>query len=614
MQNFNKLLLISAFTLFCFQLSAVPALPYPIKITQPDGTQITVILRGDERSHYHTTTDGYPVIRNEKGIFNYAEINKNGQLIDTQIKASDIQERTAVEKSFLKSIQQEKETFVNTLQKRVRATAASSRVMQSPAKFPINGTPRSLVILANFSDLAFRINTPHTPQVAFTNLLNEPNYSTNGGTGSAKDYFRDNSMGVFNPQFDVVGPYTLPQPYSFYGANDPNKNDQDINPTQMVIDACTLASQNGVNFTQYDTDNDGFVDNVFIYYAGYNEAENAPEETVWPHRWEVIPGDNYTGTVASTTFNGRKVRDYACTSELKGRRGNNMCGIGTFCHEFGHVLGLPDFYPTDEHVHHTLSYWDIMDSGPYLNDGRTPPAYSGYERFCVNWLVPMKLNAPTDITLEPLTISNRAFIITQNGNHNLNSENPQPQEFFMLENRQPIGWDRFLRGHGLLITRINYDAVKWNNNAPNNDPENMGVDIIEADGVANDDTLAGDPFPGISTIREYTPTLHSGTIINKPLTAIEEKSNNIYFKFMGGSENAKELQVTLDYKNGKIDIFSPSKNSEVNIFNVMGQKIISVKTDSYGIANINVTDLPMGQQIYIFQSNKLTTKLLLNLK
>ena len=703
MQHLNKLLLISTFTLLSFQLSAIPAIPYPVKITQPDGSQITVILRGDERSHYRTTTDGYPLVKNEKGIFNYAKISQNGQFIDTQIKASDIHERTVVEKSFLNSIQQEKETFIHTLQKKVRRAAAAHRVMQSPAKFPKNGAPHSLVILVNFSNLAFVVPNPN---MAFNNLLNEQNYSANGGTGSAKDYFRDNSMGTFNPTFDVVGPFTLPQNYAFYGANDPNNDNQDTNPTQMVIDACALAAQSGVNFGQYDVDNDGFVDNVFVYYAGYNEAENAPEGTVWPHRWQVIPGNNYTGTVASTTFNGKRVKDYACTSELKGRAGSNMCGIGTFCHEFGHVLGLVDFYPTNGNEHHTLSSWDIMDGGPYLNQGRTPPAYSSHERFFLGWMTPTELKNPVNAMLPPLTTSNQAYIITQNGNHNLNGANPQPREFFMLENRQQIGWDRFLKGHGLLITRIYYDPVTWNDNGPNNDPANMGVDIMEADGIGSDATLGGDPFPGTSNIREYTPTLRSGTVVNKPLTYIEEinNNNNIYFKFMGGADvvtppkvfpiekitdrsftvkwestssftagyyltvymldnngnktiikdryattktteilynlisnkdyyvyleafdkdgkislpsetlivhtlpytSEKELRVTA--YNGTVEVFVPTKTSIINVYNIIGQRIMSLTAAGKDI--LHITNLQKGQ-VYILQSDKLRAKIML---
>ena len=154
----------------------------------------------------------------------------------------------------------------------------------------------------------------------------------------------------------------------------------------------------GLDFTQYDTDGDGYVDNVFVYYAGYNEAEGGAANTIWPHRWSVSDA----GITSGITFDGKKINDYSCTSELKGTSGTNMCGIGTFCHEFGHVLGLPDFYDTSGTQSNTLDEWDIMDYGAYSNSGCTPPAYSAYERFFLGYLTPQQINTASDITLQPM--------------------------------------------------------------------------------------------------------------------------------------------------------------------------------------------------------------------
>lgn len=501
-------------------LYAVRATPHPITITQMDGSEITVYLRGNEFFHYKTTLDGYLLTADTDGILNYAEPDKKGNLISTRVKASNIAKRSIKERELLKRL----EPNVNLArtsrrQKSILSTkiAATSAVRKN---YPLIGTPKSLVILVNFKDVSFV--TP-VPKTAFTNLLNQAGYSANGGTGSARDYFHDNSMGVFNPSFDVAGPFNLPDSMAFYGKNLSNGDDKD--PQQMVIDACTLAANNGVDFSQYDTDNDGYVDNIFIYYAGYNEAEGAADNTVWPHRWSLNNGN--------TKFNGKIIYDYACTSELKGKTGSNMCGIGTFVHEFGHVLGLLDYYPTDGSEHQTLSYWSVMDAGPYLNGGRTPPAYSAYDRFQLDWLKPTELKVAGEYSLENLTTSNKAYLISQYGNHNLNGANPTPAEFFTLENRQKSGWDSYLPGHGMLITRVYYNASDWNNNEPNNDPNAMGVDIIEADGLASDGNLHGDPFPGTKFVNSYTPTLRSDIeLSNKPLSLITETNGIITFGFI----------------------------------------------------------------------------------
>jgi len=516
------LILLTGLLLASIKLNAIPASPYPIKITQPDGTEITIRLRGDEYFKYKTTLDGYALIDDAKGFLTYAQQDTNGNLVTTNVRANDIANRNASELEFLKqltpNISFTKQNIIQRAQRAIATTTKSS----VKSSYPLGGTPKSLVILVNFKDKSFITNSPLT---AFTNLLNQTGYSANGGTGSARDYFSNNSMGTFNPQFDVVGPYTLPNAMAYYGGNDTSGSDK--NPRQMVIDACTLASAAGVDFSQYDTDGDGFVDNVFIYYAGNNEAEGASANTVWPHRWTLA---DYT-----TKFNGKTVLDYACTSELRGSSGSNMCGVGTFCHEFGHVLGLDDMYNTNnDYSYNTLSYWDIMDSGPYLNSGRTPPSYSAYERFYLNWLTPIELRTSKNITLDTLTTSNKAFLISQTGNHNLNGSNPNPVEFFLLENRQNKGWDSYLPGHGMLATHIYYNPSTWTNNTPNNISTAMGVDIVEADGVASNATLSGDPFPGTSKITSWSPTLRSGTNISKPLTYITEQNGIIKFKFMGG--------------------------------------------------------------------------------
>ena len=427
--NTIKSVLFPVMLLFCtFRAAAVPAYPYPVTITQPDGTQLTVVMKGDEYHHYHTTADGYLIVKNETGVFNYARRDARGILTDTRVKATNEGVRSASERAFISNLS------TNTNLKDISGQMRANRIKQKaasvapPARFPISGSPRSLVILVNFSDLAY---VTANPTDAFTAMLNEEGYDANGGTGSARDYFRDNSMGTFSPRFDVVGPYKLPQTLKYYGEND--ADDYDMNPVQMIVDACAKADSAGVDFTIYDTDGDGLVDNVFVYYAGYNEAEWGGDDTVWPHRWDIQPGYNYNGTEASLTFDGKRVKDYACSSELKGKTGTSMAGIGTFTHEFGHVLGLADMYATDGAEHQTLSYWNIMDSGAYLNSGITPPAYNAFERFQLGFLTPELLqNYPTNVLLDTLISSNKAYLISSTANHNLNFNDLTPKEFFLL--------------------------------------------------------------------------------------------------------------------------------------------------------------------------------------
>lgn len=531
------ILFITLTTFFSLSVKAVPAIPYPLVVTQPDGSTITVRRHGDERKKITTTTDGYIVIKNQQGFYAYALPDNSNRLVAGERIARDPEKRNPSDQVYLSKIKK-----INDLESSVSITGPSkiSRVPSSVTAstgFPRTGSPKSLVIMVNFSDLNFVI--PNAKD-AFTRLLNQEDYSDNGGTGSAKDYFEAASNGQFSPQFDVVGPYTLPNKMAYYGANDPDTG-EDVKPAYMIVDACNAANNAGLDFTQYDTDNDGYIDNIFVYYAGYNEAEWGPENSVWPHRWSVVRNFNYTGTTQSITFDGKILYDYACTSELKGESGTSMCGIGTFTHEFGHVIGLPDYYHTAADKS-ALDYWDIMDAGAYLNAGRTPPTYSAYDRFYLGWLKPEEINTAADKVLYPLsqsetTISStakQAYLLSAT-THNLVGDNPLPSEFYIMEYRKKTGWDTYLPAEGLLFWHIDYNQTAWENNEVNNYADSlqnaashMRVYLQPLSGYIQ--------TPGAAfTSGSFDPLTWAGSRINRAITSINKTSDSISFKLMGGT-------------------------------------------------------------------------------
>ena len=545
----KKIALIFSILLSAGTLFSVPALRDARTVKEADGKELTIRLHGDEFFHYTTTEDGFLIAKGKNDFFEYAQMQPNGTITTQGWRANNADKRTLKEKRFLKK----QPTDFSVIATTRRNTIAKSQSISSKS-FPLSGSPRSLVILVEFKNKAFTVSSP---QEKFTDLLNQEGYSANGGTGSARDYFRDNSCGKFVPLFDVVGPFKLDNDYAYYGGN---VNNNDKNPRLMVVDACIKAAEAGVKFSDYDSDNDGVVDNIFIYYAGYNEAEGGPDDTIWPHRWIVS---------TSITFDGKRIKDYACTSELKGNSGGAMCGIGTFCHEFCHVLGLPDFYATNGAKHGTLGSWDIMDYGPYNNQGRTPPFFSAYERFALGWLKPTILKDPAYITIDTLSTSNTAYLIAKDGIHNLCGGRPiwdvtpMPAEFFLLENRQQNSWDRFIGGHGMLVFHIDYNKTNWNSNTVNNDPDNMGCDIIEADGMANKGTYAGDPFPGLFEKRFFFPKLKNGTDLNQPLTYIVEENGLVSFRYKGGGEGYSFFDKENDLKTFVTVAETPSPSQEI---------------------------------------------------
>lgn len=518
-------------------LNAVKAYPFPLEIQQPDGSMLTVLLHGDEFMHYRTTSDGYKIQKNKTGFYVYSEKDNRGKVIPGRIIARNPSERTISESGYLKELTEiSTEDLLQNTNNSMKMPPAG--LPGEPAGFPRTGSPRSLVILVNFSDTVFKIANPQT---AYTKLLNEAGYSDNGGTGSSKDYFMSASNGKFSPQFDVVGPFNLPKPMSYYGKNMVS-NDNDTLPVQMVVDACTAANAGGVDFTLYDTDGDNFLDNVFIYYAGHNEAEGASDDAVWPHRWVVQRGYNYSGAVNSIKFDGKTLFDYACTSELRGKTGTNMCGMGTFTHEFGHVLGLVDLYHTSSTGKKTLDFWDIMDIGVYLNAGRTPPTYSAYERFYLGWLTPQEVNTPSDLTLYPLSqsktaltnTSGQAYLLSQT-THNLSASAPSPTEFFIAEYRIKTGWDAYLPAEGMLFWHIDYLQTAWDENSVNNyegtsqtAASHMRVYLQPLSGQT---TTPGTAF----TSGYFIPVTWQGSEINRAITNITKTTDKIDFKLMGGT-------------------------------------------------------------------------------
>ncbi|MDR2684548.1 MAG: hypothetical protein LBB53_04105, partial [Prevotellaceae bacterium] len=280
MKKLYSLVILLYISILCY---AIPAKPVPVKVVQPDGTELIIRLNGDENFHYITTEDGILIAKNAKNFYEYASMDEDGKIFPIKIIARQPQFRTGKEILFLKTLNSKISVENIALNIRnLRAEQKSSLMKISSANSPAQSAAvgeKGIAILVNFSDKAFVTPDANT---AFCNMLNQTGYSKYNAIGSARDYFIASSDSLFQPTFDVYGPYTLPQNMTYYGSNDSYGNDK--NPEQMVIDACILANAAGVDFSQYDTDGDGNVDNVFIFYAGYGEASGASSNTIWPHR------------------------------------------------------------------------------------------------------------------------------------------------------------------------------------------------------------------------------------------------------------------------------------------------------------------------------------------
>jgi len=506
---------------------AIPAKPGPMQFKNGEHT-ITVYLHGDEHFHYYTSEDGYLLDYNN-GRFTYASISADGVITsmgNTLATPSDVREPET--RQMLAGIDRDRQALqlhdaaLSRLTRRRtspnRAVPAARVGLFPGCHFPSEGVQKALVVLVEYQDIKFTLADPLD---YFDRLLNEPEFSDYGGTGSARDYFIENSGGKFLPEFDVIGPITLDRERAYYGGN--NIMGDDVNAHIMVIEACQQLDAT-VDFSQYDRDNDGFIDNVFVFYAGRGENAGGPSESVWPHSYNITKASS-----EAYVFDGVQLDYYACTNEWSGSRPD---GVGTFVHEFSHVMGLPDLYPT---VAGSSAFspgaWSAMDYGPYNNSGCTPPMYSAFERYALGWLDPVQIKTAQNATLPPIGDNVAGIIPTSS-----------PHEFYLIENRQPTSWDSFIPGHGMLVWHVDYVSSVWSNNRVNNNANHQYVDLIEADNLKTPDSRNGDPFPGTARITsltdDTTPSMRTWADrpLDTPLTDIAEDGDEVTFKVMGGRE------------------------------------------------------------------------------
>ena len=492
---------------------AVPASRKPVKAVQPDGTAVTIYLHGDERQHYATDIQGYPVEKAADGYYRY--IGVDGQLTEAVLMPAGM--TAGIAKAYGPAAVKPAEVLKAYLDGKPQA--AERQLGKAPSRAAL-GNRKVPVLLVEFPDASFTLGTKER----FEDMMNKQGYDYDGATGSCLDYFSSNSGGQFTPEFDVYGPVTLDHPREYYGRNDTDLSERNLG--YMIKEACQKLDAE-IDFTQYDYDGDGTLDYVYVYYAGMGEHDTGQTSLVWPQSWAMSQTN-----AGQFQCDGVTIEKFATSNELQAS--GRFVGIGIFVHEFSHVLGLPDLYATTYNpAAFTPGEWSVLDYGPYNNEGRTPPNYSAYERSALGWLNLKELDKPADVTLRPIP-NNEGYRISTD----------RPDEYYVMENRQQEGWDKYIPGHGMLVWHIDYDAVRWSNNLVNTNAAHQYVDIVEADNILTDETRAGDAFPGTRHVAELTDDTSpamlswSGARLNKPLTAIEESADGVVtFKVMGGKRD-----------------------------------------------------------------------------
>lgn len=497
-------------------------------VTLADGTQKRVELRGDEFCSYWVDAEGVSYNLDSESR-RYVRVDANAlQLRASQLRAKANQDRIA-------------------RMAKARRMATKKSLGQTNGSY--FGKKKGLIILVQYKDKKFKFG--HN-QKMYNRIANETGYANSlGFVGSVKDYFLAQSNGQFELDFDVVGPYTLNHEYAYYGA--PSGNSHDVRPCDMVYDACRLADPD-VNFADYDWDGDGYVEQVYVLFAGLGQAAGGDENTIWPHEYKLQEGNN--GSYVSKD-NNVVVNTYACGPELTLQYTpvayrERVDGIGTLCHEFSHCLGYPDLYDTNYGGNFGMGSFDLMDAGSYNGESFCPPNYSAYEKWFAGWITPTVLDKPASVKgMQAQDVKyGQAFVVYNDNNKN---------EYYLIENRQQnVGiWDKQLPASGMMITHVDYDKNIWESNHVNtivnssgdyayhnNDHQRLTIFHADNEEGSSADSQAGDlyPFNGNNSLTDTSSpaaTIYQGgTTMGKPITNItQNEDGSIDFDFMGGSND-----------------------------------------------------------------------------
>lgn len=606
MKHLHTLLI--AVALLCLTVTATAQSRQSATFIQSDCHSVTVSRVRNDQAVFYATTDGMVLLKNAQGDFCYTLI-EDSTLVTTGIPAHNPGERSADEQHAVETRYVSIAEAMARLFPNMQASRRSALKLVSPSDngigrygvslggvVPSIGKHRIPVVMAEFADKTFQ---SFSTKEKITRWLNEEGYNDEKlGAGSVRDYFFDQSNGMLELNYEVVAKVTLPQNYAYYGADVDNNVDK--NRSIFFDDVIRLAQEQGVDFSQYVAEGASGVYNVAIVYAGQGEQSSSIKE---------VGSDDYLWACCVSgkrTYNGVSFLSFFISNEVfpsyKDENGNIVTdsegnyltqsvttdGIGVFCHEMGHALGLPDFYytgkdPVIPDTLHTMGLWSVMDMGNYVNNGYWPVGYNAYELACLGWIEAVELKEAQVATLAPI--------------HQIDSEHPRayvirneavPTDFLVLENRQVGKWYPSPMGHGMLVTHVDYNASIWKANTINNTPNHPRFSYIPADddkgnvGMQSKEQLQGDLFPGTTGKTGLTdnstafPLSYNGAL-NKPLYDIHEtEDHNVVFTFIDPSLTA-------------IDKILPDSTSAEQVYTLDGRSVKDPLTNGLYIIRSNGT-------------------------
>jgi M6 family metalloprotease-like protein len=581
---------------------AVPADPNPISFTQPNGVTLTVRVMGDERIHWYESMDEYTLLLNKEGYLSYAQLDENMNLQPSEYIAIDIEQRDIVITSFLTTIN--KKLFYSEMQIQmmfkiweIEDEAAKNAPLYADG---VIGKLKSMVSLVEFSDKKLKYGISD-----FENILNQIGYTGNNH-GSLRDYFREVSYGLLDIEFRLFGPFLAPKALSYYKDH----------TGELARWLATQIQGMDVSFEDFDGNKDKFVDNFHFLFAGMG-AENGTQNTIWSHKSSFSP---------PVYKNGVQISIYSCSPELKSA--TKIAGIGTMAHEMTHTFGAADFYDTDDTgsggKYPGTDTWDLMGSGNYNGNSDCPAHQNMYVKIQFGWITPQVLSSPGTISNIPNSAENPiAYRINTKTN----------KEYYLLENRQKIKFDKYIPGNGLLIYHVHagvesgscvnckhpqrmYPVVATRTvQMPNADPKSYG-------------TVSRAVFPGSSSVTAFTddstPAMWdwANHLTEKPIYDITHQNSLISFVFRWATgidettKNNSSLQIVPNPATDYIELQITNYellNQQIDFYNNYGQLVKSipfngVTHDHLTTQRVSVSDFAKG--LYFVNIGNCTAKVI----
>jgi M6 family metalloprotease-like protein len=557
-KNYLFILVLGLLSLFAQDAFAVTAVPWPVDKVQPDGTSITVYLRGDEKVHWMESLDGYTLMYDDQKYVVYAKQDARGNMVPSNVRYGSRAVRVAFPKGLRYS-----EAQVEALKQIWEVTSEPGR-QRSQGQQRIGSTVgerKALCVLVGFSDKAFGKDRGDY-DILFNQLgLAQIDPATKG---SVRDFFRENSYGQLDFTVTIVGPYTAPNTAKYYATHE-----------REFATFAAQAANADVNYNDFA--DSGILETFHILFAGYGDENIDNGEQIWSHKWQLA---------SPITLDGVRISVYSCSPELRGSSGSNITYIGVVCHELSHVFGAPDYYDTSYSGFEGTGNWDLMAQGSWNDNGRQPAHINMFQKILYGWVNPVALTAQTDITDMPASALNPvAYTVQVNDNG----------ELYVLDNRQKTGFDSSLPGHGLLIWHVHPAALGGSGSNSGHPQQLYPVVASSMTAIPNATSSsygavnsAGAPFPGTSGKTSFTgkttPAMFTWTgnqPVAWPVTEITEASGGtISFKFLDGpTDPITNLQANVSGNDVQLT-WTPPARSDIQGYRIFRDGVLVYTTNN----------------------------------